>query len=113
MVVIFTPVIIVLLLLTHNSQGAVQVKDGEFSFPLESVMKMKELLGKDARPGFFKARSQSLDTFSQLCLNPELPKELRPVCARKDAPEIFRRLELAVHDADLCELCVNAACSGC
>nr|XP_056721570.1 guanylin-like [Euleptes europaea] len=113
MAVIFAPVMIVLLLLTHISQAGVQVQDGELVFPLESVKKMKELLGKEDKPGSSTGRSETQVTYLQLCLNPELPKDLRPVCAKEDAPGIFRRLELAVNDPDLCELCVNAACSGC
>ncbi|XP_054858049.1 guanylin-like [Eublepharis macularius] len=112
--VVFAPVMFVLLILTHGSQAAVQVQDGEFSFSLDSVKKMKELLAADARPASARARSQTSQvTFLQLCLNPELPKDLRPVCAREDAPDIFTRLDLAVEDPDLCELCVNAACTGC
>ncbi|XP_077167686.1 guanylin-like isoform X1 [Paroedura picta] len=88
-------------------------QDGNSAFPLESVKKMKEILGKEAKAGPASVRSQSPVTFLRLCLNPELPKDLRPVCDREDAPAVFRRLELAVEDPDLCELCVNAACTGC
>ncbi|XP_060115698.1 guanylin-like [Heteronotia binoei] len=113
MVVLFAPVMIVLLMLTHSCQSTVQVQDGKFAFPLESVKKMKELLEKDTKPVSGSARSQTHVTFLRLCLNPELPKDLRPVCDREDAADVFRRLELAVEDPDLCELCVNAACAGC
>ncbi|XP_077167687.1 guanylin-like isoform X2 [Paroedura picta] len=113
MAALFAPMLLMLLMLTHSCWSTVHVQDGNSAFPLESVKKMKEILGKEAKAGPASVRSQSPVTFLRLCLNPELPKDLRPVCDREDAPAVFRRLELAVEDPDLCELCVNAACTGC
>ncbi|XP_067423032.1 guanylin-like [Emydura macquarii macquarii] len=103
------PVTVMLLILVHSSQP-VYVQDGEFSFTLESVKKLKELLDVDARTSpYMRARPR----VAPVCANAELPEEFQPVCQREDAPLIFNRLNLAVQDMDICEICANAACAGC
>ncbi|XP_006123699.1 guanylin-like [Pelodiscus sinensis] len=103
------PVAIMLLMLAHSSQP-VYVKEGEFSFPLEAVKKLKELLDVDARS---KPHMMARTSFIPVCSRPELPKEFQDVCKREDVPLIFHRLNLAVQDIDICEICANAACAGC
>ncbi|XP_034609612.1 guanylin-like [Trachemys scripta elegans] len=103
------PVTVMLLILVHSSQP-VHVQEGEFSFPLEAVKKLKEFLDADVRAS---PRMTARTSFISVCANPELPKEFQPVCQREDAPIIFNRLNLAVQDMDICEICANAACAGC
>ncbi|KAG6929959.1 guanylate cyclase activator 2B [Chelydra serpentina] len=103
------PVTLMLLILVHSSQP-VYVQEGEFSFPLEATKKLKELLDADARAS---PRMRARTNFISVCANPELPKEFQPVCQREDAPIIFNRLNLAVQDMEMCEICTNAACTGC
>uniref|UniRef100_A0A8D0BPW3 Guanylate cyclase activator 2B n=1 Tax=Salvator merianae TaxID=96440 RepID=A0A8D0BPW3_SALMN len=89
----------------------VSISDGDLEFPLESVKKLRELAVEDGGLGGPHARSQL--AFIKICKHPELPKDLLPVCERKDAVLVFRRLSLAVQDDDQCELCANTACTGC
>uniref|UniRef100_A0A452IA45 Guanylate cyclase activator 2B n=1 Tax=Gopherus agassizii TaxID=38772 RepID=A0A452IA45_9SAUR len=98
------PVTVVLLILVHSSQP-VYVQEGEFSFPLEAVKKLKGFLDADARAS---PRMMARTSFISVCANPELPKEFKLVCQREDAPIIFNRLNM-----DICEICANVACAGC
>ncbi|NWW47249.1 GUC2A protein, partial [Pedionomus torquatus] len=97
------------LLLVHSSQ-AVYVQDGDLKFSLESVKKLKELM--DENRHINPRMVVSASNYSP-CHEKDLPKEFLPVCKRKDASMIFDRLNLAVQDNDLCEICANAACAGC
>ncbi|XP_029435115.1 guanylate cyclase activator 2B-like [Rhinatrema bivittatum] len=91
-----------LLLLALTSQ-AVYVQDGGYKVPLETVKELKSLL-----PSEIRSR-----TVAYFCAHPLLPKEAASICRDRDAPQIFRRLMIAVSDPDLCELCAQAACAGC
>ncbi|NXX81321.1 GUC2A protein, partial [Urocolius indicus] len=84
--------------------------DGDLKFSLESVKKLKELMNekRDVNPHLVT----SLANYSP-CDEEDLPEEFQSVCQREDATKIFERLDLAVQDADLCEICANAACAGC
>ncbi|XP_038233079.1 guanylin-like [Dermochelys coriacea] len=103
------PVTVMLLILVPSSQP-VYVQEGEFSFPLEAVKKLKELLAVDTTASL---RMMARTNFISVCANLELPKEFQPICQREDAPIIFNRLNVAVQDMDICEICSNAACTGC
>ncbi|NXA41852.1 GUC2A protein, partial [Eudromia elegans] len=98
--------VLVLLLLAHGAR-AVYVQDGDMKFPLESVKKLKDLMAKsrDINP--------RLKSIWLPCEEKDLPEEFQSVCQRKDAPVVFERLNAAVQEIDLCEICVNAACTGC
>ncbi|XP_032057556.1 guanylin-like, partial [Aythya fuligula] len=86
------------------------VTDGDLKFSLESVKKLKELM--DENRSINPRMVVSKTTYSP-CNEKDLPEEFQAVCKREDAPMIFERLSMAVRDADLCEICANAACSGC
>ncbi|XP_008939168.1 PREDICTED: guanylin-like [Merops nubicus] len=96
-------------LLVHSSQ-AVYVQDGDLKFSLESVKKLKELM--DANKHSNPRMVVSMASYSP-CDEKDLPEEFRSTCKREDASMIFERLNLAVQDTDLCEICANAACAGC
>ncbi|XP_009687908.1 guanylin [Struthio camelus] len=98
--------ILVLLSLVHSSQ-TVYVQDGDLKFSLESVKKLKELMDKDTDI------NPRMKVIWSPCKEKDLPEEFQSVCERKDAPVIFERLNMAVTEIDLCEICVNAACAGC
>uniref|UniRef100_A0A8C9LAK2 Guanylate cyclase activator 2B n=1 Tax=Pavo cristatus TaxID=9049 RepID=A0A8C9LAK2_PAVCR len=104
--------VLALLLLVHSSQ-AVYVQDGNLKFSLESVKKLKELMDENRviNPRMVVLKA-SKDGYSP-CQDEDLPEEFQPVCEREDAPMIFERLYLVANEADLCEICANAACSGC
>ncbi|XP_042333995.1 guanylin-like [Sceloporus undulatus] len=104
-------VIFTVLMVAHVSQASVQVQDGERSFSLESVKKLKEILGTQAGPASSRLKSQL--AYVTVCTHPELPKEFYSVCQRKEAPLVFKRLSLTVQNTDQCEICANAACTGC
>ncbi|XP_004646003.1 guanylin [Octodon degus] len=89
--------------------GAVTVQDGDFSFPLESVKKLKDL------PKVPEPRIQGHRKFvaPPLCSNPGFPEELRPVCSQPNAEDILHRLEVIAQDPSTCEICAYAACAGC
>uniref|UniRef100_A0A8C4YKS9 Guanylate cyclase activator 2B n=1 Tax=Gopherus evgoodei TaxID=1825980 RepID=A0A8C4YKS9_9SAUR len=72
-----------------TSRICVMTLEGEFSFPLEAVKKLKGFLDADARAS---PRMMARTSFISVCANPELPKEFKLVCQREDAPIIFNRL---------------------
>ncbi|KAM6108847.1 guanylin-like [Pterocles gutturalis] len=97
------------LLLVHSSQ-AVYVQDGDLKFSLESVKKLKELMDENRH---INPRMVVSTVSYSPCDEKDLPEEFQSVCKREDASMIFERLNLAVRETDLCEICVNAACAGC
>ncbi|XP_010183009.1 PREDICTED: guanylin-like [Mesitornis unicolor] len=97
------------LFLVHISL-AVYVQDGDLKFSLESVKKLKELMDENRQSN--PRMVVSMANYSP-CDEKDLPEELQSVCEKEDASVIFERLNLAVQDADLCEICANAACAGC
>uniref|UniRef100_A0A8C3BJV6 Guanylate cyclase activator 2B n=1 Tax=Cairina moschata TaxID=8855 RepID=A0A8C3BJV6_CAIMO len=94
-------------LTSHPGLPAALKGDGDLKFSLESVKKLKELM--DENRSINPRMVVSKTTYSP-CNEKDLPEEFQAVCKREDAPMIFERLSI---DADLCEICANAACSGC
>uniref|UniRef100_A0A8C3WGQ4 Guanylin n=1 Tax=Catagonus wagneri TaxID=51154 RepID=A0A8C3WGQ4_9CETA len=90
--------------------GGVTVNDGEFSFPLESVKKLKDIqeLQKPRNP---RNLGGSINTI--LCNSPKFPEELKPICQEPNSEEILERLESIAQDPSTCEICAYAACAGC
>ncbi|XP_009332382.1 PREDICTED: guanylin-like [Pygoscelis adeliae] len=101
--------VLAVLLLVHSSQ-AVYVQDGDLKFSLESVKKLKELMDENRHVNPHIVVSMA--SYSP-CDEKNLPEEFQPVCKREDASMVFERLNQAVRDDDLCEICANAACTGC
>lgn len=66
------------------------IQEGEFSFSLESVKKLWDILanGESTKP------TNRLSVFSsvKVCENPLLPKEFQPLCQSKNAQVHFSRL---------------------
>ncbi|XP_036390367.1 guanylate cyclase activator 2B-like [Megalops cyprinoides] len=90
---------------------AVQVKEGDFTFSLESVMKLGDLMDRNTPE---KQSPRLADTSSTaVCGNPALPQEFVPVCQSKGAVLSFSRLAYIALHHDECEICMNAACTGC
>ncbi|NXJ15372.1 GUC2B cyclase, partial [Odontophorus gujanensis] len=104
--------VLALLLLVHSSQ-AVYVQDGNMKFSLESVKKLKELMDENIATNPLMVASKASKANYSLCQDKDLPEEFQPVCKREDADVIFQRLYLVAGETDLCEICANAACSGC
>ncbi|XP_075461913.1 uncharacterized protein LOC142497684 isoform X2 [Ascaphus truei] len=77
---------------------------GKFTFGLESVITLKELMEVDGKEPSVASQF--------LCDDPKLPKEFHIVCEEDDASDIFVKLE-AASNVDECELCANPACPGC
>ncbi|XP_034359743.1 guanylate cyclase activator 2B [Arvicanthis niloticus] len=97
---------VLLLLLLQSAQG-VYIKYRGFQVQLESVKKLSELEEKQmSNP---QLRKHSL--LPDVCHNPALPMDLRPVCASQEAAGIFKALRTIATDE--CELCINVACTGC
>ncbi|KAJ1142582.1 hypothetical protein NDU88_008896 [Pleurodeles waltl] len=122
---------------------AVYVKDGDLTFPLESVKKLKELLlevnkgsldetgehspliyenevhinpldkNELAESSREKRAAETKVDFIKVCAHPELPKEFFLICKKAEAPAVIERLMFAIRDADVCEVCASAACAGC
>ncbi|XP_007526170.1 guanylin [Erinaceus europaeus] len=90
----------------------VTVQDGEFSFPLESVKKLKELQEPQV-PGMWNRKKFAGTLVPALCKNPQFPKELLSLCKETNAPEILKRLATIAEDPSTCEICAFAACAGC
>ncbi|XP_013363237.1 PREDICTED: guanylin isoform X1 [Chinchilla lanigera] len=86
-----------------------QHRDGDFSFPLESVKKLKDLQ-EVPEP---KVQGRRKFVTPPLCSHPGFPEELRPVCSQPNAEDILHRLEAIAQDPSTCEICAYAACAGC
>ncbi|TEA37034.1 hypothetical protein DBR06_SOUSAS210190 [Sousa chinensis] len=90
--------------------GGVTVKDGEFSFSLESVKKLKDLQQlQEPR----RSRNTGGSLVPILCSSLRFPEELKPLCKEPNAQEILERLEAIYEDPSTCEICAYAACAGC
>uniref|UniRef100_A0A8C6GW22 Guanylin n=1 Tax=Mus spicilegus TaxID=10103 RepID=A0A8C6GW22_MUSSI len=92
-------------------------QDGDLSFPLESVKKLKDLREvQEPRLVSHKKFAPRLlqPVAPQLCSSHSaLPEALRPVCEKPNAEEILQRLEAIAQDPNTCEICAYAACTGC
>ncbi|KAF0035532.1 hypothetical protein F2P81_013290 [Scophthalmus maximus] len=79
---------VVVLLVLCVSSGAVQVKVGDRSFPLEAVKQLKELmdLDDDISPRL------SETSVMAACSNPLLPQVFQTVCRGKGTGVVFSRL---------------------
>ncbi|XP_069804879.1 guanylin-like isoform X2 [Dendropsophus ebraccatus] len=94
--------VLLLLLPGVPAKKARKIQVGKFTFLVESVLKLKEVLhgeGEDLN-----------NAASEACDNPNLPEEFHVVCVEDDASDIF--VKLAAVD-DECEICANPACPGC
>lgn len=96
---------VLLLLLLQSAQG-VYIKYRGFQVQLESVKKLSELERQMSDP---QLRKRGL--LPDVCHNPALPLDLRPVCASQEAAGTFKALRTIATDE--CELCINVACTGC
>lgn len=132
-----------LMMIMMQTCQAVYVKDGDLTFPLESVKKLKELLlemqkGSLDETGEHKPLADKPEVhmnpldkielaenpreeraaevnvdFVKACAHPELPKEFFLLCKKVDAPAVMERLMFAIRNPDVCEVCASAACAGC
>ncbi|XP_060792947.1 guanylin-like [Neoarius graeffei] len=104
------PVVLLILALGLISD-AVIVHEGNFSFSLESVKKLWDILAK----GESAKQTDLLSAFSAvtLCENPLLPEEFQPLCQSSNAQVHFFRLAHLSRNEDVCEICSFAACTGC
>ncbi|MGH0118326.1 UNVERIFIED_CONTAM: hypothetical protein FKN15_048562 [Acipenser sinensis] len=82
-------------------------KDGDFTFSLEAVKKLKDLMDG------VQLKSSRMSSSALLCANPALPEEFKAVCQSTGAGMVFSRLETVADHADICEICAMAACTGC
>ncbi|KAG7319057.1 hypothetical protein KOW79_017531 [Hemibagrus wyckioides] len=85
------------------------VTDSGFSFTLEAVKILKQLMGalENEYPNL------TASTPVPLCVNSDLPEEFLEVCQQDDHDRIFANLVQIITPLDPCEICVNAACTGC
>ncbi|KAM6218479.1 guanylin [Rhynchocyon petersi] len=100
--------------------NGITVQDGDFSFPLESVKKLKDLpeFQKSWTKNHRKITVRAAGDMTRpevpiQCNNPEFPRDLRPICKEPNAQEILQRLEAIAEDPSTCEICAYAACAGC
>ncbi|XP_053308182.1 guanylin-like isoform X2 [Spea bombifrons] len=97
--------LVLVLFLWGPGADALKVQVGKFTYSLESVMKLKQLMDDD--------REEPGVSPHDLCSHHKLPEEFSPVCEEQDAPDIFVKLVEAAINLDECELCANPACPGC
>ncbi|CAD7684140.1 unnamed protein product [Nyctereutes procyonoides] len=90
----------------------VTVQDGDFSFPLESVKKLKAL-GELQERSMRSSSKRGGPALPTACSHRKFPEELRPLCKEPNAPEILGRLASIAQDPRSCEICAFAACAGC
>ncbi|XP_037673384.1 guanylin isoform X2 [Choloepus didactylus] len=95
--------------------GGVTVQDGDFSFDLESVKKLKDLqeLEESRIQNLMNVEPLTGPVAPSLCSHPKFPEELKPVCKEPNAQEILQRLEAIAASPSTCEICAYAACAGC
>ncbi|XP_052465568.1 guanylin-like [Carassius gibelio] len=103
--------LIFVLLLTRFFQilQCVQVTDSGYSFSLEAVKTLKNLMETDTSTN----PRQTYGGAASLCADPDLPGEFRVMCRKDDAEEVFQRLVKIISPVDPCEICANVACTGC
>ncbi|XP_012676247.1 guanylin-like [Clupea harengus] len=99
------------LVLFYQPAENVVIKEGEFSFPLEAVKKLKGFL--DQEPTFKQNARSGLSNAAAMCSNPGFPEEFKPVCQSKNARASLTRLALVTTRMDVCEVCAYVACTGC
>ncbi|KAK9966643.1 hypothetical protein ABG768_003741 [Culter alburnus] len=87
----------------------VQVTDSGYNFSLEAVKTLKKLMEFDTSTN----PRQTYGDAASLCADPDLPGEFRVLCEKDDADEVFQRLVKIISPIDPCEICANAACTGC
>ncbi|KAJ8391183.1 hypothetical protein AAFF_G00096120 [Aldrovandia affinis] len=92
------------------------VTDGDFSFSLEAVKILKSLLQASAS----STPNPPNIGMPAVCANPSLPVEFLAVCQGEAAGVVFERLGALsyvkvdiITPPDPCEICANAACTGC
>lgn len=66
-------------------------QDGKFSFPLESVKRLKDLRELQ-EPSTRKSRKSGAPVVPQVCSHLKFPEELKPLCKETNAQEILHRL---------------------
>ncbi|KAJ8257584.1 hypothetical protein GJAV_G00187350 [Gymnothorax javanicus] len=91
--------------------NAVQVKEREFTFSLESVRQLKDLMESDLA-GKESPRVAKTST-AIVCNDPGLPADFRSLCQSKGAGLSLARLAYIGNHYDECEICMFAACTGC
>ncbi|XP_006087301.1 guanylate cyclase activator 2B [Myotis lucifugus] len=100
-------VTLVLLVLLQSTQS-VYIQYQGFQVQLESVKKLRDL----ERQSELSPRLQAQSLLPVPCYHSALPPDLQPVCASREAASIFKALE-TIAASSHCELCENAACTGC
>ncbi|XP_015192386.1 guanylin [Lepisosteus oculatus] len=101
--------VFILLASVMCTSQSVKVVDGDFSFSLESVMKLRDFMSDDSLTNPRLAQT----SIAAICSNPVLLEEFQHVCQAQGASMIFSRLAKVATQPDMCEICANAACTGC
>ncbi|KAL2090479.1 hypothetical protein ACEWY4_012742 [Coilia grayii] len=93
------------------TSDAVQVRDGEDIFSLESVRVLQELAGPLDGKVMKASPRLSQTSYTSVCNHPTLPQEFVPVCYQEGAA--MRLARLGAVPLDVCEICAFVACTGC
>ncbi|XP_075184454.1 guanylin [Anomaloglossus baeobatrachus] len=107
------PRVLCLLALLHLSTEVI-VKVGDFTFPVETVKKLKEAVDGRTAAGD-RAQDDDVPVYEMICSSHIFP-ELRDLCDSQQTAviaETLRELGRVADNMDVCEVCAFAACSGC
>ncbi|XP_075046602.1 guanylin-like [Mixophyes fleayi] len=97
--------LLLIFLLCIPGSPAKKIQVGKFTYTLESVLRLKDVLERE---------DMDLEVSAgKICHSSDLPEEFHPVCVEDDASDIFIKLVEAANNFDECEICAHPACPGC
>nr|AFM90799.1 guanylin-like protein [Callorhinchus milii] len=86
---------------------SILIKFGDLEFTVDDAMKLKNVIGEEKEFG------HKMEGILNLCKEPTLPANFKPICQKNDAPQVFSTLYDIASNPYPCDICSFAACTGC